>query len=252
MPYGGKLTIETSNITLKESNCSKLDSMQSGCYVMLAVSDTGHGMDEQTRSHIFEPFYTTKEVGKGTGLGLATVYGIIQQSGGHIEVMSEAGHGASFRIFFPKIGNAAVSVEQPEQSFILQKRTESVLVVEDVDEVREYVCKVLRDNGHIVLEASSGNEAIAYCRQHKQPVSLLLTDVIMPGISCKELAEEIATLLPGIKVLFMSGYTDDAISRNDLLKPDTFFIEKPFSPQMLTQKVQEVLGFSGRFPSAPS
>lgn len=242
MPNGGKLTIETCNITLNDTYCNTLDSVQPGSYVMLEVSDTGHGMDEQTKSHIFEPFYTTKEVGKGTGLGLATVYGIIQQSGGHITVISEPGCGTVFRIYLPNIGNSALTVEPSKESCIRQKGTKSVLVVEDEDDVREYVCEVLRDNGHLVLEAGNGNDAIELCRQQKEPVSLLLTDVVMPGISCKELTEKISMLLPDMKVLYMSGYADDTIVQNDFLIPDTVFIEKPFSPDLLIQKVQEVLG----------
>lgn len=246
MPEGGELVLATKNVALEAPIAGGHDSIPAGSYVMLAVSDTGHGIDAEIRSHIFEPFYSTKPREKGTGLGLATVYGIVDQSGGHIQVESEVARGTSFRIYLPRVAEA---VEAPRPAKVLGgslRGSETVLVVEDDDGVRKLTREFLKINGYTVLEARNGAEAIQIPARHAGPVDLLLTDVLMPGMNGREVAQQFVSLRPETKVLFMSGYTEDAITHLGILEPGVAFIEKPFSPDELASKVRSVLGSKER------
>ncbi len=241
MPAGGHLIMETANVELDEQYCGSHPEVTPGPCVFLAVSDTGAGMDEDLRSHIFEPFFTTKAVGAGTGLGLATVYGIVRQSGGWVWVYSEPGRGTSFKIYFPRVGHSAPeSRELPVgQSFI---GTETVLLVEDQPDVRSLAKEVLAESGYCVIEASCGREALELAGQHNGPIHLLLTDVVMPGMTGKDLAERLIALRPQTKVLFMSGYTENVIAHRGALKRGIAFVPKPLTPETLMTKVRETLG----------
>lgn len=241
MPYGGKITIETSNVYLDDSYAKQYVSVGSGAHVMLAISDTGIGMDEETKQHIFEPFFTTKELGKGTGLGLSTVYGIIKQSEGSIWVYSEAGRGTTFKIYLPRVSASAEDYRLPSALNKVATGTETILLVEDADIVRKLATEVLESSGYRVLQAKSGEDALLLCEQEETRIHLLLTDVVMAKMSGKELADRLAPLRPEMKVLFMSGYTDDSIVHHGVLDPRVSFIEKPFTPGGLTQKIREVL-----------
>jgi CheY-like chemotaxis protein len=244
MPDGGQITIETRNVSVNEGDAGRHPGVQPGAYVLLSVSDTGCGMDAETQSHIFEPFFTTKEHGKGTGLGLATVYGIVQQSGGRILVESHPGRGATFRIYLPR-AEGAVRLEQAPNALARSSAgSETILLVEDEAIVRRLVQQVLRINGYSVLEAGQGADALQLCEQQEYSIDLLLTDVVMPGMCGRELAERAAVVRPEMKVLFMSGYTDDVVVRHGVLDADIAFIQKPFTPAALTQKVRDVLGVS--------
>jgi len=242
MPKGGKLIIETANVILDESYVKSHVAGNPGPYVMLAVSDTGCGMDKETQANIFEPFFTTKEAGKGTGLGLSTVYGIVKQSGGYVWVYSEPGKGTTFKVYLPRVKEDLIPLESSTAvSGKLLRGSETILLVEDEEVVRQLACEVLRENGYTVIEARHGGEALLACGNHKGPIHLMLTDMIMPEMSGKELAERLASLRPEIKVLFMSGYTDDAIFYQSELDPEIAFLQKPFSLDALTNKVREVL-----------
>jgi two-component system cell cycle sensor histidine kinase/response regulator CckA len=214
-------------------------------YVMLAVSDTGCGMDAETQSHLFEPFFTTKAPGEGTGLGLATVYGIVQQSGGHIDVASELGRGSTFRIFLPRSAVTASSLGTAEAPAGLSPGSEMILLVENDSRVRRLVGEMLRRSGYGVLEAGKAEEAARICGQYEGPIHLLLTDVVMPDMGGHEVAQRVAVLRPEIKVLYMSGSPDAAILLQDLLGAGTAFLPKPFTPAVLGRKVREVLGEEG-------
>ncbi|GAB4239887.1 MAG: hypothetical protein OHK0028_17880 [Deltaproteobacteria bacterium] len=241
MPDGGKITIETADVTLDEEYARTHTSVRPGPYVMLAVSDTGSGMDAGTREKIFDPFFTTKEKGKGTGLGLATVYGIVKQHGGNIWVYSEPGKGTTFKIYFPRADGAA-SVDDPASHASSPAPTgpRSVLVVEDDESVRDLVCRMLAAAGHEVHVAASGGEAVALAREAKA-IHLLLTDVIMPGMSGRTVAERVSALHPGVKVLYMSGYTDNVVAHHGILEPGVHFLQKPFTEQSLAEKIRETL-----------
>jgi PAS domain S-box-containing protein len=241
MPKGGKLTIETSNTYLSEEFAGRHIAVPPGDYVMLAVSDTGCGMDTQTQARIFEPFFTTKEVGKGTGLGLATVYGIVNQSGGTIWVYSEPGVGTTFKIYLPRIAGLVAATSVSTNDLELLTGTETVLLVEDEEVVREMASEILQESGYHVLEARHGKEAIDLSKQYVGEIHLMLTDVVMPQMSGRELAEQLAIFRGEMKVLFMSGYTDDAIIHHGVLDEGTAFIGKPFSPDALARKVREIL-----------
>jgi CheY-like chemotaxis protein len=241
MPDGGKLTIETANIELDDEYGAGQAEMQPGPYVMLAVTDTGCGMDAETRARIFEPFFTTKEKGKGTGLGLSTVYGIVKQSGGDVHVYSEPGIGTTFKIYLPlKTTTVRTESSIPAEPTRLTG-DETVLVVEDEEAVVNLAKRILVAAGYTVLTAANGSEALQTCEHHPGEIHVVLTDVVMPGMSGREFAEQLAKVRPGIKVLYMSGYTDDAIIHHGALAPGARFIGKPFNASALTRKVREAL-----------
>ncbi|MGC2234569.1 MAG: PAS domain S-box protein [Pyrinomonadaceae bacterium] len=242
MPDGGELTIETANVYLDEDYAARHISARAGSFVVVSVSDRGTGMDKETLQHIFEPFYTTKEMGKGTGLGLATVYGIVKQSGGYIWVYSEPDEGTIFKIYLPRIDEKAeASDEISVESEKVLNRTGTILLVEDEEIVRNLSRQILETCGYTVIEASNGAEALAFCEQPDSEIDLVVTDVVMPKMSGRQLAERLAVLRPGIKVLYMSGYTDDAIVRQGIIETGSNFIQKPFTFNALAGKVEELL-----------
>jgi signal transduction histidine kinase len=242
MPQGGKLTVETRNVVLDEDYARRHVDVQPGPYVMLAVTDTGVGMDEEIKSHLFEPFFTTRELGEGTGLGLATVHGIVKQSEGHIWVYSEPGQGTTFKVYLPRTEEAVELGQQAQIPIESLRGQETVLLVEDEEVVRDLVRLVLLKRGYTVLEARDGEEALWACEQHEGPVHLLVSDVVIPGVmSGRDLAERLETLYPGMKVLYMSGYTDNAIVRHGVLELGVAFLQKPFTPASLARKVRETL-----------
>jgi two-component system cell cycle sensor histidine kinase/response regulator CckA len=240
MPEGGQLTIETANVILDEHYASQHTAVVPGRYTLLAVSDSGTGMDAATQARIFEPFFTTKEQGKGTGLGLSTVIGIVQQSGGHIWVYSEPGHGSTFKVYLPEAGRPAQSLPEAAPQ-VAPMGDETVLLVEDDPEVRQVARAILHRHGYDVIEAHDGGEAITLCQQHPASIALLLTDVVMPRMSGRQLAAQLRTIRPHLRVLFMSGYTDDAIVRHGVLEAGMDFLQKPLTPQALAAKVRQVL-----------
>jgi len=241
MPSGGELTIETDHIELDETYTGHHISAIPGPYVLLAVSDTGTGIDEQTRKHIFEPFFTTKESGKGTGLGLSMVYGIVKQSGGNIWVYSEVGIGTTFKIYLPLVREPAENYKHAAPAVHLPKATETVLLVEDAEMVRNLAKEVLETSGYRVLVAANGKDALLVCEQSREPIHLLLTDVVMPEMGGPQLVNRLGSLYPQMRVLYMSGYTEDTIVQRGVLKEGINFIEKPFTPDSLAFKVREVL-----------
>jgi CheY-like chemotaxis protein len=241
MPSGGRLTIETADAACDQACADQHPEVASGPHVKLSVTDTGCGMDERTRARLFEPFFTTKEVGKGTGLGLATAYGIVQQSGGAIQVRSEPGKGTTFTVLLPRELTAKESVTRAITLTTRAVRAETVLVVEDENALRTLVERVLCRAGYIVLSAANGVEALRVFEQHKGSLHLLLTDVVMPEMNGRELADQLVLQSPNLKVLYMSGYTDEAIVQRGALAPGTHFISKPFNPAQLTRMVRKVL-----------
>jgi len=242
MPQGGRLRIEARNVELDDSYRDVHQPVIPGRYVMLAVEDTGCGMDRATQSRIFDPFFTTKELGKGTGLGLATVYGIVKQSGGYIWIYSELGKGTIFKVYLPRVDESTQPVEQEEPDQLISRGCETILLVEDSDSLRELAQEYLESVGYSVLEAASGKEALQKARGFHGTIHLLLTDVVMPEMSGPELASQMVSLRPGIKVIFTSGYTDDTVARQGALDPGVTFIQKPYRPKALAQKIREVLG----------
>ncbi|MGZ6987360.1 MAG: CHASE domain-containing protein [Thermoanaerobaculia bacterium] len=241
MPEGGTLTFETANAVLDADFAAVHPGALPGAYVVLTVTDSGTGMTDEVRGHAFEPFFTTKEKGKGTGLGLATAYGIVKQSGGYITVDSEAGHGSTFRIYLPRVEGTAVVSGRTTISSLLPVGTETILLVEDEAGVRRLSLTVLETQGYVVLEAPSGDVALQVARSETGPIHLVVTDVVMPGMNGRELWDRLKVLRPDSRVLFMSGYTDDAIARHGVLEPGIAFLQKPFTPFSLAQKVREVL-----------
>jgi PAS domain S-box-containing protein len=240
MPTGGSLTIETQMVSLDESYCQGVADLTPGDYVLLAVSDTGCGMSPAIQARIFEPFFTTKEMGKGTGLGLATVHGIIKQSRGHVAVYSEVGHGTTFKVYLPAVSAPATRL-RTEAWAALASGTETLLIVEDEAAVRALAIHILRGCGYRVLAAANGKEALRLAEQEPGPIHLLISDVVMPHLGGRELAQQFTALRPGTRVLFLSGYTDDAVIRHGVLEAECAFLQKPFTPSSLAQKVRSVL-----------
>jgi signal transduction histidine kinase/CheY-like chemotaxis protein len=242
MPEGGKLTIETANVDLDETYVSRQPNAKPGPHVMLAVSDTGCGIDPQVLPHIFEPFFTTKEKGKGTGLGLATVFGIVSQSGGHVTAYSEPGRGTAFKVYLPRLADSNAEATAPAAGPASPSLgSETVLLVEDEGAVRALAAEILRRRGYEVVEASGGSEALGLAAGRGGQIGLLVTDVVMPNMSGRQLAERLAALRPGLRVLYMSGYTDNAIVHHGVLDRGVSFIQKPFTPESLARKVRETL-----------
>jgi CheY-like chemotaxis protein len=252
MPQGGQLTIETANVDLDEHYAQAHTDSKPGPHVMLAVSDSGTGMDAQTKARIFEPFFTTKGVGKGTGLGLSTVFGIVKQSGGNIWVYSELGSGTSFKIYLPRVIEAVEQAEPAMAQTSSRRGSETVLLVEDEEAVRVLVRKVLEANGYTVLEASHGAAALVTIDVHKHPIDLLMTDVIMPEMSGRQLAARVSAQRPQMKVLYMSGYTDNAILHHGGLQSGANFLQKPFTPDTLVRKLRAILDTDPSVGAAPS
>jgi two-component system cell cycle sensor histidine kinase/response regulator CckA len=241
MPGGGRLSIGTTRVTLLEEHVERRHRMPAGDYACLAVADSGVGMDETTQAHLFEPFFTTKEVGKGTGLGLATVYGIVKQSGGYIWVYSEAGHGTTVKVYLPRVLGVAEAPAPAAEPQPVRGGDETVLLVEDAAPVRTLARRSLEARGYRVLDAADGASALELSARHGGGIDILVTDVVMPGMSGRELAERLAPERPSMKVLYTSGYTDDAMVRQGVLNAGVAFLQKPFVPDTLTRKVREVL-----------
>jgi CheY-like chemotaxis protein len=240
MPEGGKLIIETANVELDEGYANKHIAVKPGAYVMLSVSDTGMGMTPEVKERLFEPFFTTKEMGKGTGLGLSTVYGIVKQSGGNIWVYSEPGQGTTFKIYLPRVDEP---LEELREEVIreIPRGSETILVVEDEGMVRKLAVRILNRQGYRVLEAEDEGKAFMLCEKYKETIHLILTDVVMPGMGGRQLAERLREIHPEAKTLYMSGYTDNAILHHGILDPGIRFLQKPFTVESLSRKVRETL-----------
>jgi two-component system cell cycle sensor histidine kinase/response regulator CckA len=241
MPNGGKLTVTTTNTTLDKNQLNNFPDMDAGDYVMLAIADTGTGMSEEVKAHLFEPFFTTKPSGQGTGLGLATCFGIVKQNTGHINVHSELGSGTTFKIYFPQVQSALEPLRVHNKPTEAAGGNETVLLVEDEPVVRELAVTTLREKGYTVVEAANGEEGLCLARQHDGKIDLVLTDVVMPVMSGKEMADAIRTSHPDTKILFTSGYTEDALGHHGVLLPGILFLPKPYMTATLTRKVREVL-----------
>jgi nitrogen-specific signal transduction histidine kinase/CheY-like chemotaxis protein len=240
MPDGGKLTIETANVELDEEYAHTHIAVTPGRYVMVSVSDTGVGITPEVKDRVFEPFFTTKEKGKGTGLGLSTVYGIVKQSGGNIWIYSEPGEGTTLKIYLPQVDEPLAELKE-EVVGEVPRGNETVLIVEDEEVVRKLAIRVLKRQGYKILEAPDGGKAFLLCEVFKDSIHLILTDVVMPGMSGHKLVGRLKEIHPEMKVLYMSGYTDNAILHHGVLEPGTNFIQKPFTVDGLARKVREVL-----------
>jgi CheY-like chemotaxis protein len=241
MPQGGKLTIETANVELDEEYARRHIAVKPGSYVMLSISDTGVGMTKEVQERVFEPFFTTKEMGRGTGLGLSTVYGIVKQSGGNIWVYSEVGRGSTFKIYLPRVEEALEEGVREEVIGEVPRGSETILVVEDEEVVRKLAVRLLKKQGYKVLEAPDGGQAFILCEKYQDPIHLILSDVVMPGMSGRELVERLQRIHPEMRVLYMSGYTDNVIIHHGILEEGLAFIQKPFTLETLARKVREVL-----------
>jgi nitrogen-specific signal transduction histidine kinase/ActR/RegA family two-component response regulator len=242
MPQGGKLTIATNNVRLDANSTPSKSSVTPGNYVMLSVSDTGTGITDEVKALLFEAFFTTKPVGKGTGLGLATCQTIVQQSGGHIDVYSEVGKGTTFKIYFPRVAEPLDVSARPMRAGPLPRGTETLLVVEDEPAVRHLARSVLDNLGYEVLSAANGQDALHMAREHKgSPIRLVITDVIMPLMGGKVMADWLKVTYPDLKILFTSGYTDDAISQHGVLEKGVEFLPKPYTPASLARRVRQIL-----------
>jgi two-component system, cell cycle sensor histidine kinase and response regulator CckA len=241
MDVGGKMIIETSNVTIGQTTPRHYPVMPLGNYALLAVSDNGKGMDPETKSHVFEPFFTTKEWGKGPGMGLSTVYGIVRQSGGYIWVYSEVGKGTTFKIYFPQAEGSALVVDAGSSFGKALPGSETILLVEDEELLRTPIREILERQGYSVLEAGNGEEALVVARQYPGPINLLLSDIVMPGMNGRDLAGQLSRIRPDLKVLFMSGYTHNAIVHHGVLEEGLAFLEKPFTPEALAVKIRQVL-----------
>jgi CheY-like chemotaxis protein len=242
MPRGGRLTIETANVDLDAAYVRNHAGVAPGPYVMVAVTDTGAGMPAAVRARLFEPFFTTKEAGKGTGLGLATVHGIVTQSGGHIWVYSEVGHGTSFKLYLPRIDTAEVEAAAlPPTDADLPRGTETILLVEDEESLRDLVRECLEASGYTVREARHGSEGLQVCETHEGAIDLLLTDGGGGGMSGRELAQHVRALRPQVRVLYMSGYTDDAVVVHGVVSAEVAFLQKPFTAAALARTVRAAL-----------
>jgi PAS domain S-box-containing protein len=248
MPRGGTLRVGTADVTVSAGEGAEDPDVTTGPFVRLDVTDTGTGMTPEVRSRIFEPFFTTKERGKGTGLGLSTVYGIVRQAGGFVRVESEAGRGTTFRIFLPRT-NVATAAAEPMPALETLRGTETILVVEDLEPVRMLAVDALKSRGFHVLEAPNGHAALRVAEAFRGPIHVLLTDVVMPGMDGKTLADKLLALRPDTKVILMSGYADDVMGSNDAREPGLAYIDKPFTLMALTAKVREVLRTPGRSSS---
>lgn len=248
MPHGGTLTMETMNVELDDAYVRRHLGVEPGSYVLLAVSDSGHGMDAETLSHVFEPFFTTKERGGGTGLGLATVYGIVKQSRGYVWAYSEPGLGATFKIYLPRAeGEPTPKAPEPAQEGV-PRGTETILVVEDDHAVRALITRILDYYGYHVLAAAEGAGALEVARAYEGPIHLLLTDVVLPDMAGADVARRLLAERPGLRTLYTSGYTNDAAAARGLLHANAHFLQKPITPEALARKVREILDA----PSTPA
>jgi PAS domain S-box-containing protein len=241
MPGGGRIIVETSNTDLDEGYAAQHAGVEAGPYVLLSITDTGAGMTPEVVQHIFDPFFTTKEIGMGTGLGLSTVYGIVRQAGGWIWVYSEPGRGSTFKIYLPRAGAAPERPAAPVSAMESPRGTETVLVVEDQPEVRKLTLAMLESQGYRLLEAASGSEALSLCQRYPERIHLLITDVVMPGMTGRELAMRLVALRPSLKTLYTSGHGVTAIAHEGVLEAGAAYLSKPFSPAQLAAKVREVL-----------
>jgi CheY-like chemotaxis protein len=241
MPNGGKLTIETGTVHLDEGFSARQMGVRPGPHVTISITDTGTGMDAETQAHLFEPFFTTKNPGRGTGLGLATAYGIIRQSGGAIGILSELGKGTTARIYLPQAESAPAPETVAAPDYLPLGGVETILVVEDEARVRKLIVDVLRARGYQVLEATRGEEAIRLCRLHDGEIDMAVVDVVMPEMSGPELVRQITPLCSGLRLLYISGYTDEAIVHHGIPESGAAFLQKPFLPDALLHKVREVL-----------
>jgi CheY-like chemotaxis protein len=241
MEHGGRLIVETANTDLDEAYAWLHADVQPGAYACLSVTDTGSGMTEEVRAHLFEPFFTTKEVGKGTGLGLATVYGIIKQSGGHIEVRSAPNQGTTFAVYLPQILESGRREKQAAAQARPPTGSETILLVEDEEMVRTLTGTILKKNGYTVLEAEHGFHALRIGELHAGPIHLMVTDVVMPQLNGRDLFDRLVRRRPALKVIYISGYPSEAIGHLGIMKEGTTFLQKPFVPELLARKVREVL-----------